>query len=140
MQGGGALVQEWQAAGPHRFTVDKDRIRWESLGAVEPEQAHVFAQLLIRVAAEHGHAYCLVDGRRMMPLPPESRRIYLDYLRDNTPQFALAIFGARLHIRVAGMLVIRAARLMSMHELDVCYTATESEAEQFLRSRRQHLK
>lgn len=130
-------MQEWQAAGPHRYTVDKDRIRWESQGAVEPEQAHIFAQLLIRVAAEHGHAYCIVDGRHMLPLPPESRRIYLDYLREHSPHFALAIFGARLHIRVAGMLVIRAARLISLRELDVCYTATESEAEQFLSSRPQ---
>lgn len=132
-------MQDWQAAGPHRYVVDKDRIRWESQGAVEPEQAHVFARLLIQVSAEQGHAYCLVDARRMLPLPPESRRIYLDYLKQNMPRFALAIFGAPLHIRVAGMLVIRAARLMSLPDLDVQYTATEAEAEAFLHSRRQAL-
>lgn len=136
---GQSFVGSWQAAGPHRYVVEGDRIRWESLGAVEPEQAHVFAQLLLRVSAERGHAFALVDGRKMLPLPSESRRIYLDYLKKYSPHFSLAIFGAPLHIRVAGMLVLHAARLMALPPLDVCYTATEADAEQFLSDRRQHL-
>ena len=129
-------MEGWQSAGPHRYKVEADHIRWESFGAVQPEQAHVFARLLLRVSTEFGHAYALVDGRKMLPLPAESRRVYLDYLRHSAPRFALAIFGAPLHIRVAGMLVLHAARLMSLPDLDVCYTATETEAQQYLDSRR----
>lgn len=133
---GRGFVTVWQQAGPHRYHVERDRIRWHTVGAVEPQDAHAFASLLIRVSSEHGHAYCLVDGSQMQPLPAESRRVYLDYLKQHAPRFALAIFGAPLHMRVAGMLVIRAARLMSLPDLDVCYTATEQEAEAYLQARR----
>lgn len=129
-------MQTWQAAGPHRYFVDGDRIRWESVGAVAKDQAHIFARLLLQVSDQHGHAYCLVDGRQMLPLPADSRRVYLDYLRRHQPRFSLAIFGAPLHIRVAGQLVIHAARLMSLPPIDVSYTATEAEAEAFLHARR----
>lgn len=129
-------VQKWQSAGPHRYFVEHDRIHWESYGAVAPEQAHSFAQLLIRMAAQHGKVYCLVDGRQMLPLPAESRRVYIGYLKQHQPRFALAIFGAPLHIRVAGMLVINAARLLSLSALNVFYAATEAEALQYLQEQR----
>jgi hypothetical protein len=72
----------------------------------------------------------------MQPLPAESRRIYIEYLKLHQPRFTLAIFGAPLHIRVAGMLVVNAARLMSLPALRVFYAATESEAEQYLLEQR----
>ena len=72
----------------------------------------------------------------MLPLPAESRRIYISYLKQYQPRFALVIFGAPLHIRVAGMLVINAARLLSLPSLNVYYSATEAEAQQYLQAQR----
>lgn len=126
----------WQPAGPHRYLVEGDHLRWESHGAVAPEQAHTFAGLILELSARHGRAYCLVDGRQMLPIPPESRRIYIDYLRQKRPRFALAIFGAPLHIRVAGLLVVNAARLLSLGELNVRYTVTEEDALRYLAEQR----
>jgi hypothetical protein len=129
-------VHAWESAGPHRYFVQQDRIYWKSHGPVEPEHAHAFVQLLLRVVAQHDRAYCIVDARKMQPLPAESRRIYIEYLKLHQPRFTLAIFGAPLHIRVAGMLVVNAARLMSLPALRVFYAATEPEAEQYLLEQR----
>ncbi len=131
-------MSTWQAAGPHRYTVTGDEIRWESHGAVAPAEAHLFAQLLLRVSVEHGRAYCIVDGRELRPLPSESRRIYVEYLKQHRPAFALAIFGTTLTIRVAGQLVVHAARFLSLGELKVHYTQTESEAVAYLQEQRRN--
>lgn len=132
-------MSTWQAAGPHRYAVTGDEIRWEAHGAVAPAEAHLFAQLLLRVSAEHGRAYCIVDGRKLQPIPSESRRIYVEYLKQHRPAFALAIFGATLPIRVAGTLVVRAARLLSLGELNVYYSQSESEAAAYLQAQRRSL-
>jgi hypothetical protein len=129
-------VSAWQPAGPHRYRVEGDHIHWESQGAVEPEQAHVFARLLLSVSGQHGRAYCIVDARRMQPVPAESRRVYIEYLKQHNPRFALAIYGAPLPIRVAGMLLINAARLLALPPLNVRYTATEEEARSYLDEQR----
>lgn len=134
-----ARVNTWQAAGPHRYCVAGDQIRWEAHGPVEPSEAHLFAQLLLRISSEHGRAYCLVDGRDLRPLPAESRRIYVGYLKQHRPAFVLAIFGAALPMRVAGQLVVHAARLLSLGELNVHYTANESEAAALLAAQRRGL-
>ncbi|MFO0573520.1 MAG: hypothetical protein U1A78_05955 [Polyangia bacterium] len=130
-------VTEWQTAGPHRYQIRGDFILWESHGPVEPPQAHTFAQLLIETSAQHGAAYCLCDGRALKPVPAESRRVYIEYLKRNRLRFALAIFGAPLPMRVAGMLVMNAARLLSLPELHVAYFATEPEAARYLEVMRQ---
>ncbi len=129
-------MSTWQAVGRHRYYVTGDEIRWESHGPVAPAEAHIFAQLLLRVSGEHGRAYCLVDGRDLSPLPAESRRVYVDYLKQHRPAFALAIYGATLPIRVAGQLVIHAARFMRLGELLVHYCKSESEAAAFLAEQR----
>lgn len=129
-------VNTWQAAGPHRYCVAGDQIRWEAHGPVLPPEAHLFARLLVRVSTEHGRAYCLADGRDLRPVPAESRRIYVEYLKQHRPAFALAIFGAALPIRVAGQLVIHAARLLRLGELNVQYTGSEAEAAEYLQEQR----
>ena len=130
-------MNDWQPAGPHRYWVKGDHIRWESHGAVAPEQAHTFAQLMLRIGEEYGCAYCITDGRDMQPVPAESRRIYIDYIKRHKPRFALAVFGAPMPIRVAGMLVVHAARMLSLPTLRVRYTATEAEAQSYLDEQRQ---
>lgn len=132
-------VSSWQAAGPHRYAVTGDEIRWEAHGPVHPPEAHVFAQLLLRVSSQYGRAYCIVDGRDLQPIPSESRRIYVEYLKQHRPAFALAIFGATLPIRVAGTLVVHAARLLSLGELNVYYSQSESEAAAYLQAQRRSL-
>lgn len=129
-------MTDWQPAGPHRYRTEGDSIRWESRGAVAPAQAHTFAQLVLGVTAAHGRAYCVVDGREMLPLPAESRRVYLDYLKRHHPRFVLAIFGAPFQIRVAGLLVVNAARILSLPELNVRYTVTEEEAVRYVEEQR----
>lgn len=133
-------VTDWVAAGPHRYWVKGDFIRWESHGAVAPPQAHTFAQLLLSVSAQHGVAYCVTDGRALAPVPAESRRIYIEYLKRHQPRFALAIFGAPLPMRVAGLLVLNAARLLSLPTLHVAYTTTETEAERYLDDKRRQFR
>lgn len=130
-------MNDWQPAGPHRYLVEGDFVRWESHGPMHPEQAHTFAQLLLRVSGEHGRAYCIADGRDMQPVPAESRRIYIDYIKRHKPSFALAIYGAPLPIRVAGMLVVHAARMLSLPTLYVRYFSTEEEARSYLDEQRE---
>lgn len=125
-------MTEWQTAGPHRYRVRGDFIHWESRGSVEPPQAHTFAQLLLSTSTQHGAAYCLCDGRALAPVPAESRRVYIEYLKRHRLRFALAIFGAPLPMRVAGMLVLNAARLLALPALHVAYFATEAEAARYL--------
>lgn len=132
-------MNTWQAAGPHRYCVAGDLIRWEAHGAVDPTEAHLFAQLLLRVSNEYGRAYCLVDGRKLRPIPAESRRIYVEYLKLHRPAFVLAIYGAALPMRVAGQLVVHAARLLSLGQLNVHYTVGEAEAAEVLAAQRRSL-
>lgn len=130
-------MSDWQPAGPHRYRVEGDFVLWESHGPVAPEHAHIFAQLMLRIGTEHGRAYCITDGRDMQPVPAASRRIYLEYIKRHKPCFVLAIYGAPLPIRVAGMLVVHAARVLSLPPLHVRYTSTEEEARAYLDEQRQ---
>lgn len=129
-------MNAWQPAGPHRYLIEGDYLRWESHGAMAPEHAHIFARLMLRIGDEHGRVYCITDGRDMQPVPAESRRVYIDYIKRHKPRFALAIFGAPLPIRVAGMLVVHAARMLSLPPLHVRYTSTEEEAQSYLDEQR----
>lgn len=129
-------MMDWLAAGTHRYLVESDQIYWESHGSVQAADARCLADCMIRITQHHPRAYVLVDARNQLPISPEGRKVYVDVLLHQKPRFALAAFGGSFGVRVAGQMVVRAARLIYGLDLAVLYTHTEDQARRFLAQER----
>lgn len=74
----------------------------------------------------------LLDGRDGKPLGPETRRIVVDSLRPLRGSLAIASFGMGWLNRVAGLLLFRAAAVLTDFDLPFKFASTEAEARAFL--------
>lgn len=118
--------------GPHRYCVEEDLFLWRPRGEVLPAHARSAVAVVFAIYQRHGYVLYLLDGREGKPLGPETRRIIVDALRPMHGSLAMAAFGLHGISRISGILVFRAARLLTGLEFPFKFVSTEGEGREFL--------
>lgn len=118
--------------GPHRYRVEEDLFLWRPCGEVLPEHARSVVAVVVAIYKRHGYVLYLLDGREGRPLGAETRRIVVDALRPMRGSLAMAAFGLSGIGRISGILVFRAARLLTGLEFPFKFVASEALARVFL--------
>lgn len=125
--------------GPHRYCVDEDLFLWRPRGEVLPEHARGAVAIVLSIYQQYGYVLYLLDGREAKQLGPETRRIIVDALRPMRASLAMAAFGLNGVSRISGILVFRAARLLTGLEFPFKFVASEAAARVFLSECREGL-
>jgi len=122
--------------GPHHYGVEEDLFLWRPRGEVLPDHARGVVTVVSDIYKRHGYVLYLLDGREAKPLGPDTRRIIVEALRPMQGSLAMAAFGVGWLGRTSGILVFRAARLLTGLDFPFRYTSTDTEARAFLREYR----
>lgn len=129
----------WQSLGPHRFAIELDTLRWSPQGEISEQEGDIISDKMLEIWKAHRYALVLVDGRNSPPLRYEVRRLYVEKIRRYRVHVAVAVFDGKPGSRAVALLAFRAARLISGLDIEISYTATESEAIRFLAAQRKRL-
>ena len=118
--------------GPHSYRIEGDLFWWQPRGQVLAEHARGVVAVIQELYNRYGYVLYLLDGREGKPLGADTRRIVVDALRPMQGALAMAAFGMGWAGRASGMLVFRAARLLTGLDFAVGFFSTEPEARAFL--------
>ena len=118
--------------GPHRYQIEEDLFHWQPRGEVLSDHARVVVAVVLELYKRFGYVLYLLDGRAGKPLGPDVRRIVVDGLRPLQGSLAMAAFGLSFVERTSGILVFRAARLLTGLNFPFKFVSTEAEARIFL--------
>lgn len=125
--------------GPHQYRIEEDLFFWQPHGEVGPDHARGVVAVVLEIHKRHGRVLYLLDGRDGKPLGPDTRRIVVDSLRPLRGSLAIASFGMGWLNRVAGLLLFRAAAVLTGFDLPFKFASTEAEARAFLSEHRKGL-
>jgi hypothetical protein len=106
-------MSEWLHLGPHRYRVEDDVFHWQPHGAVQPDEATRLVAMVRTVGRGVRPIYAHVDLRQAAPIPPASRKVYVDAAKTFRPRGVVVITGATLPVRVVLLMLLRAAQLLS---------------------------
>lgn len=118
--------------GPHHYQIEEDLFHWQPRGEVLSDHARGVVAVVRELYKWFGYVLYLLDGRAGKPLGPDVRRIVVDGLRPLQGSLAMAAFGLSLIERTSGILVFRAARLLTGLDFPFKFVSTEAEARVFL--------
>jgi|JI9StandDraft_2_1071091.scaffolds.fasta_scaffold225696_2 hypothetical protein len=119
--------------GPHRVTVEGERVRLKFVGKATYAETVAFHELLAGVL-ERGRCFVLVDLTELAGVDPKARRYIGEWNRSHRIT-AGAAFGASLTGRAFVTLLLNAIRLMNSSAPEIYMARDESEARQWLAAR-----
>ena len=124
----GAVMDDWQLIGPHRYCTQGDVLCFEPHGELSPSQAATWSETIASHFSARPQGFLLIDATTLVPPSAEVRRLFVSFLRNQQPRPRILVFGANLIMRTASRLVLAAARQLYGLELDLTQYATEQEA------------
>lgn len=125
-------MSEWTAVGLHRYRVEGDVLRGVPFGEVSPDQMAVVFALLDGILAIYGYALYLVDAARSIPLPHDTRRAFLHWIRRAQPRLSTVAYNSARESLATAVLVTNAARVLGHAPVAVLTADCEADARQLL--------
>ena len=96
--------------GSYVFRIEEDVFFVCAVGDVTVEIAQGVVLLLRQVQERHGRIFMIGDLKDAGTIPPDSRRILVDF-GSNNPPLAIAFYGVGLMVRGVNALLFGAAKL-----------------------------
>ena len=110
-------MPDWHSIGPHRYFTEDQFLYWEPHGQVLLPHAERFLQVVDALGARTRQVYCLFDQRDIIPIHPDARRRYVEYVRDARPHVTIAFVSTSILVRTVNRLGIGGARLVAGYDL-----------------------
>lgn len=121
-------MSAWTPLGPHRYRIEGDVFFWCPGGEVTPEHATSVCQIFDLMQTQHGYILWLIDATLSIPLPPDSRRIYAQWMSSSNCRLSVNVFQTSVAARTMADLVIRGVRLRAGVEVTSHVYTSELEA------------
>lgn len=108
-------------------------------GVVRPEIARGLVRVVSQIMERHGRIFILCDLRQAGPMPPESRRIFVEFGASHPPVLALAFYHVSLMVRGVNALLFSAINLVSKRPHNMRQFSSEQDARSWLAAERARL-
>ena len=108
-------------------------------GTVWPEIARGLVRMVSQIMERHGRIFILCDLRQAGPMPPESRRIFVEFGASHPPVLAIAFYHVSLMVRGVNALLFSALNAFSKRKIPLKQCSSEAEARAWLASQRSSL-
>lgn len=110
-------MPDWRNIGPHRYRCEEGFLHWEPHGQVLLAHAEEFLRVVEGLGARTQHVLCLFDQRDAIPIHPDARKRYLQYVREARPHVTIVFVATSLMVRTVNHLGITGARLLANYDL-----------------------
>jgi len=133
-------MSTWTPLGPHRYRIEGDVLFWCPGGEVAPEHATAVCELFMKLQKEFGYILWLIDATQSIPVPPETRRVYAQWMATSNCRLSVNAFQSSVAARTMADLVIRGVRLRAGVEVISNLYGSEAEAREALVAERTRLR
>lgn len=124
--------------GGYVVRIEEDVFLVRAGGEVTVEIAQGLVRLVRQVYTRHGRFFIIGDLKDAGPMPPSSRRIFLEFGIEHSP-LAVAFFHVNLIARGVNALLFAAANLLGKKRQNMKQFSTEEEARTWIAAERRRL-
>lgn len=125
--------------GDYLVRLDADLMFVRAFGVVGPEIARGLVRCMRQLQERHGRYFILCDLREAGPMPAESRRIFIEFGKQNPLPLAVAFYHVGLMVRGANALLFSALNLLGKQRQNMRQFSAEQEARSWLAAERARL-
>ncbi len=126
-----------QQIGLHLTQLEGDTLCVKLIGVYSADEARQILTLHDALHAQYGRTYMLCDVSKVLPPPPETRKLIANWPFRGT--YAMSAYGLTLPIRAIIQLMVAARRLLSKPTLEVHMAQDEASARRWITEHRRNL-
>ena len=132
-------MESWQSFGKHLLRFEQDVVFVRLRGDLTGQEIVTLLDQLVKIEQPYGRIFEIVDAHAAGTVSAAARHVNAEWHRRNHLCADIVVYGGSVVLRTIFKLFGNAIRLFQKSDLQVQFVATEAEALEWVKQRRQEL-